>query len=252
MIIENYQHDDVFSFDMAGSTAVIKLKSRAFLVLLDLSLKKAFLECLKTIRENNKVKGLLVFDTPECHDFEDYIEFARAAFSRESINALTEMELSRFWNAGRQITMELLKFTKPIIVGIQGRVPIENFGYYLPCDYRIAAEDMQIEFPDLNLVIPSGAASYFISRGIGSNRTLELYLAGETLSANEAKTLNLINEIAPSNDLYNVCMDRLDSLFMRSSNSLITIKELIKPNISETENHLERAWQVFWRSTFRG
>ena len=246
---ENYQHNEVFSFDVVWETAIIKLKSRAFQVLLDLPLKKAFLDCLITISEKKGIKGLIIFDSPECHDYENYIEFARAAFSRESINTLTEMELSRFGNAGRQITMELLKFTKPIIVGIQGRVPIENFGYYLPCDYRIAAENMQIEFPDLNLGIPPGAASYFISKEIGPNKTLEMYLTGKTLSASEARKLNIINEIVPSDDLYNACEERLDQLFMLTSNSLVAMKPLIKPDLPEIESHLEHSWDVFWSAT---
>ncbi len=74
----------------------------------------------------------------------------------------------------------------------------------LCCDFRIAAENTKIGTPEIKLgILPGAGGTQRLSRMIGITKAKELVLTGETIVAEEAYQLGLLNKVVPAKDLLN-------------------------------------------------
>lgn len=68
----------------------------------------------------------------------------------------------------------------------------------LACDYRIAAERAVLGQPEILLgIIPGGGGTQRLARAVGASRAKELCLTGRQVSAAEALTIGLVDEVVP-------------------------------------------------------
>ncbi len=72
----------------------------------------------------------------------------------------------------------------------------------MACTIRIAAEHARFGQPEVKLgLLPGGGGTQRLPRLVGKGRALQLILTGETISAQEAHRIGLVNEIVPAADL---------------------------------------------------
>jgi cyclohexa-1,5-dienecarbonyl-CoA hydratase len=95
-------------------------------------------------------------------------------------------------------TFELLhSFKIPSIAVIDGAALGGGCELAIYCDLVIASERAKFGQPEIKVgVFPPIAAAMF-PRLVGRNRTLELLMGGETISATEAERIGLINRVFP-------------------------------------------------------
>jgi len=243
----NYESDE-FSCTFEGHTAVICLKSESFKMALSSIRMHELLDCMNAIELDDNIKGVMTLDTSEYEDVEGLKNFIKSIQS-ESAFVQKEMGINRYGNSIRHLTLAVNEFSKPCVMGLEGQVPIDSFGYFLACDHRIAADDMTIEFPGLKLgVTPAGAVSFFMNRQIGPLKTLEILMSGKSLSVNEAKDLCLVNEIVPVEQLKAACQAKLDEFYKVPGKTLFLTKQLIKPRTHELEEFFEKSSHLMWSS----
>src|SRR3970282_2925375 len=74
--------------------------------------------------------------------------------------------------------------------------------FALSCGRRVAPEDTRFGFPEVNAgIIPGSGGCSRLARLVGVGVAKELILTGELVSAAEAKTMGLINAVAPAGPL---------------------------------------------------
>ncbi len=96
-----------------------------------------------------------------------------------------------------EIFTNLLKIKAPTVALVKGAALGGGCEVALFCDMVIASERAKFGQPEIKVgVLPPVAAAIF-PRLIGSKKALELLLTGETIRANEAKELGLVNHVLP-------------------------------------------------------
>jgi enoyl-CoA hydratase len=87
---------------------------------------------------------------------------------------------------------------KPVIAAVNGFCLGGGMELALACDLRIASTNAKFGQPEVNLgIIPGGGGTQRLPRIVGLGRALRLILTGDMITADEALTLGLIEEIAP-------------------------------------------------------
>ena len=91
---------------------------------------------------------------------------------------------------------------KPVIAAINGFALGGGCETAMACTVRIAVESAQFGQPEVKLgLVPGGGGTQRLPRLVGKGRALQLILTGETISAQEAYRIGLVNEVVPAADL---------------------------------------------------
>jgi len=118
---------------------------------------------------------------------------------------------------------------KPIIAAVSGLALGGGLEILLMFDIILAAKNSEFGQPEINLgLIPGGGATQRLPRIIGKNRSMEICLTGDTISAQEAKEMGIINQVCKEDDLIPLAENIAEKIASKSMESIITIKKLIK------------------------
>lgn len=106
---------------------------------------------------------------------------------------------------------------KPVIARLQGYVLGVGLELALACDFRLAAEDVQLGFPEVTIgMIPGSGGTQRLARLIGLGRAKDVIMRGRRVGAEEALALGLVTEIVPVDEL-DAAVDRLIDELSRHS-----------------------------------
>ena len=109
-------------------------------------------------------------------------------------------EFSRLLGSARRVVTAIRHMTKPVIASINGPAFGAGFNLALACDLRIASSNATFSqsFAKVGLH-PDWGGTYFLPRLVTPNKACEMFFLGDTIDAEEAKRLGLINfVVAPS------------------------------------------------------
>ena len=109
---------------------------------------------------------------------------------------------NRFHTLGRAALERVETHPKPVIAGIRGWCIGGGFALAMACDVRIASTTAKFRTGDAYLgVVPSwGMSLTRLVHYIGRNRTLDLLILGEDLTADKAVELSLVTRVVPDED----------------------------------------------------
>jgi enoyl-CoA hydratase len=91
---------------------------------------------------------------------------------------------------------------KPVIAAINGFALGGGCELALACHVRIAADAAKLGQPEVKLgIIPGYGGTQRLPRLVGKGRALQLILTGETIDAQEAFRIGLVNAVVPGAEL---------------------------------------------------
>jgi enoyl-CoA hydratase/carnithine racemase len=169
----------------------------------------------------NRPKVLNALDTPTWTDLQAAFEDAKADASVQGViltgagdkafiagadiseladvDAYGAEESSRF---GQGVLDLIGNLGKPVIAAINGFALGGGCETAMACTMRIAAEHARFGQPEVKLgLLPGGGGTQRLPRLVGKGRALQLILTGETISAQEAYRIGLVNEVVPAANL---------------------------------------------------
>ena len=115
------------------------------------------------------------------------------------VDAFDAEESSRF---GQGVLDFIENLGKPVIAAINGFALGGGCETAMACTIRIAAEHAKFGQPEVKLgLLPGGGGTQRLPRLVGKGRALQLILTGETISAQEAYRIGLVNEVVPATNL---------------------------------------------------
>jgi enoyl-CoA hydratase/carnithine racemase len=135
------------------------------------------------------------------------------------VDAYEAEESSRF---GQGVLDLVENLGKPVIAAINGFALGGGCETAMACTIRIAAEHAKFGQPEVKLgLLPGGGGTQRLPRLVGKGRALQLILTGETITAQEAYRIGLVNEVVPAGSL----IERADTI-MKSilANAPIAVK----------------------------
>ncbi len=123
--------------------------------------------------------------------------FQAGADIRE-LSIMTPMAILR-WNEGvLQNHAKLEKLRQPVIAAINGLAMGGGLELALSCSLRIAVEGAKLALPEVKLgIIPGTGGTQRLPRLIGKGKAYELLLTGDTITAEEALKIGLVNKVVP-------------------------------------------------------
>jgi len=135
------------------------------------------------------------------------------------VDAYEAEESSRF---GQGVLDFIESLGKPVIAAINGFALGGGCETAMACTIRIAAEHAKFGQPEVKLgLLPGGGGTQRLPRLVGKGRALQLILTGETISAQEAHRIGLVNEVVPAANL----IARAETILKQiSANAPIAVK----------------------------
>jgi enoyl-CoA hydratase len=115
------------------------------------------------------------------------------------ITAVEAQKSSRF---GQSVLDLIEGLGKPVIAAVNGFALGGGCETAMACTIRIASEKAKFGQPEVALgLLPGGGGTQRLPRLVGKGRALQLILSGETISAQEAYRIGLVNEVVPAEQL---------------------------------------------------
>jgi 2-oxoglutaroyl-CoA hydrolase len=117
---------------------------------------------------------------------------------------------------------------KPVIAKLRGYAFGVGLELALACDFRIAADDLELGLPEIKLgMIPGSGGTQRLSRLIGLGRAKDAIMRGRRIPAAEALALGIVTEVVPADEL-DAAVDRLiDELAVLSPAALTMAKRVL-------------------------
>jgi 2-oxoglutaroyl-CoA hydrolase len=117
---------------------------------------------------------------------------------------------------------------KPVIAKLCGYAFGVGLELALACDFRLAAEDVELALPEVRLgMIPGSGGTQRLARLIGLGRAKDVIMRGRRIPAQEAFALGLVTEVVPAEEL-DAAVDRLvDELAALSPLALAVAKRVL-------------------------
>ena len=121
--------------------------------------------------------------------------FAAGADIKE-IAELTELNARKFAERGQSLFSAIENCEKPVLAAVNGYALGGGCELAMACHFRIASVSAQFGQPEVSLgLIPGYGGTQRLTRLIGKGRSLELMMTGNTINAEEARRIGLVNHV---------------------------------------------------------
>ena len=118
--------------------------------------------------------------------------------------------------------------TKPVVAALRGYTFGVGLELALACDFRLAADDVQLAFPEVTIgMIPGSGGTQRLVRLIGLGRAKDVIMRGRRIDAEEAMALGLVTEVVPAGELDAAVVRLIDELLRHSPLALAMAKRVL-------------------------
>jgi 2-oxoglutaroyl-CoA hydrolase len=118
--------------------------------------------------------------------------------------------------------------SKPVIARLQGYVFGVGLELALACDFRIAADDVQLGLPEVTIgMIPGSGGTQRLARMVGLGRAKDIVMRGRRVQAEEALTLGLVGGVVPTAELDDAVASLVEELSAHSPLALAMAKRVL-------------------------
>ena len=149
-------------------------------------------------------------------------------------------EFSRLLGSARRVISAIRHMTKPVIASINGPASGAGFNLALACDLRIASSDATFSESFVRVGLhPDWGGTFFLPRLVSPNKACELFFLGETIDAQEAQRLGIVNFVVPPSELEAETRKLAERLRAAPAISIAAAKQAVyMSNASELEEML--------------
>ena len=145
----------------------------------------------------------------------------------------------------------IAEFDKPVIAALHGYVLGGGLELALACDLRVCDGRTVMALPEIKLgLFPGGGGSERLPRLVGYSRAMELILTGESIDAQRALEIGLVNRVATEQSSLQEAIQLARLISRHSLSAIIRIKQLLKASMQHdfsTANRMARTrtWEAF-------
>jgi cyclohexa-1,5-dienecarbonyl-CoA hydratase len=193
-----------------GGVAKITI-NRPPLNVLTLNTIKEMNAALKELREDSEVKVVVIRGSGDR-------AFCAGVDVKDHLGDKLPLMLEEFG----QLFKSLRGVGKPTIAVVNGVALGGGCEVVAGCDVAIASEKAQLGQPEIKLGVNPPPASVIFPRTIGMKKALELILTGDTVDAQEAQRIGLVNKVVPDGEL-DKAADEFVSRFLDKSGYILSL-----------------------------
>ena len=227
---------DVFSANRMEDIIILRFKKNLLLRTTDLRAMSTILNYLSLVSENNSIKILVIFGSPQETSSKEIAEFHRRVLE----TGLDEGTIRRMYNAIDQFILRIMELNK-IVIHADTRKSISlSLNVSLACDYRIVSDNTVFKNFHLDLgLAPKGGSAFFLTKMIGLGRAYKILLSEEEITAQEALRLGIVDKVVALSDLEEAALKTAQHFAQKPAGSLSGVKRLLNYSMRDLKDYLE-------------
>lgn len=146
---------------------------------------------------------------------------------------------------GHDIFFKIENAPKPIVAAVNGFALGGGCELALSCHFMIASDNARFGQPEVNLgLIPGYGGTQRLVQVAGKGRAMELLMSGKMISAKDAQTYGLVNEVVSPEELLPKVKEILQTIQSKAPIALANIIECIN-NFDHTQKGYDLEVQKF-------
>ena len=215
-----------------GNVAVIRLNRPDKLNALNVELGRVLVHALLHASQDSSVRAVVITGAGRAFCAGGDLEFILDLRKRNASD-----ELKTLLEAGKEICLAIAAMTKPVIAAVNGPAAGGGMNLALAADMRIASSQASFaeSFAKVGLY-PDFGGTYFLPRIVGPALAAELFYTAETVSAEDALRLGIVNRVFPADKFEEETQKIVDVLAGAPTVALRDVKRTI---IADDRKNLE-------------
>jgi enoyl-CoA hydratase/carnithine racemase len=188
MVPEELLSREFIQVEKQGSTAVINLK-RPPMNALNLQMQREIAEAATFVSDRFDIDAVVIYGGEKV--------FAAGADVKEMAN-MSYADMSSAAHQLQNAFATVAKISQPTIAAITGFALGGGLELAMCADFRIAGDNAKLGQPEILLgIIPGAGGTQRLPRLIGVSRAKELVFGGHMISAEQALSIGLVNQVVP-------------------------------------------------------
>jgi enoyl-CoA hydratase len=221
-------------FQKQGKVAVIKFNRPKALNAINPQVVAELQEALDEIEKDPSLKVLVLTGEGEK-------AFVAGADISYMVN-LSPLGARKWSQEGHELGFRIEDFPIPVIACVNGFALGGGTEMAMACDFIYASETAKFGQPEINLgLIPGFGGTQRLSRLVGKGMAKELCMTGGMITAQEAKTIGLVNKVFPPDRLWEETMKAAELIASKGKVALRAVKQCIDRGY---DTDLRRACQM--------
>src|SRR5687768_9315677 len=144
----------------------------------------------------------------------------------------TVLEYVDFQRLGRLVYDRLERLRQPVIAAVNGYALGGGFELVLVADLVVAADNATFGLPEAKLgLLPGGGGTQRLPRLVGRNKTKELLMTADFITAPEARDLGIVNRVVPAEELMPAAHALADRILQRAPLAVEMAKQLVNDGL---------------------
>ena len=148
-------------------------------------------------------------------------------------------EYKKLFNTCSKLMLEIIEGRKPVIAKVHGAAFAAGCQLVASCDLAISSDDAIFATPGVNIGLFCSTPMVAVSRKVNRKRTMKMLLTGDSINADHAKEIGLINDHFPISELEDEVLNLAKKI---ASKSNLIIKIGKKAFYKQLEMPLNRAY----------
>jgi len=106
-----------------------------------------------------------------------------------------------------EMMLAIMRCPKPVIAGVNGIATAAGCQLVASCDLAVAADDARLATPGVNIGLFCSTPMVALSRNVSRKAAMEMLLLGDMVSAEDARTLGLVNRVVAPDRVVNEAIE---------------------------------------------
>lgn len=213
---------------------------------INVAMMKEISQTMANLARDPSVKGVIISGQPN---------FFSVGLDVKELLTLNKETSKVFFHEFNRMVFELVQFPKPLIAAITGHAPAGGCVIAICCDFRIMAQSdifkIGLNEVPVGIMIPPHILELY-SFWIGKGKAYQFLLEGKLLTAAEALSCGLVDEIVDLEHVLTTSEQKMNTLLTADFDTLMGVKinlrhPLIKQMIALAKDTPIGTEQHFWK-----
>ena len=192
----------------------IKLNEPSTYNALSLSTLQSLIECFKNFNDDEKTKVIIIEGSGKGFS---------AGHNLKEINLLKgKPDYKKLFNLCSELMMTIVNNSKPVIAKVHGAAFAAGCQLVATCDLALSTNDAIFATPGVNIGLFCSTPMVAVSRNVSRKKTMKMLITGESITAQHAKEIGLINDHFKNSNLEEEVL-KLAETIVSKSNKVIKI-----------------------------
>jgi len=141
----------------------------------------------------------------------------------------TAADAKSFSKHGNDTFLRLTRFPRPVIAAINGFALGGGCELAMSCDIRVASEKAKFGMPEVGLgITPGFGGTQRLTRMVGMSTAMGLVLTNETINAQRALEIGLVNYVYPAEEMFDKVMELANLIASKPQVAVRQAKQAIR------------------------